>query len=118
MRDHRRLDAFKLAHRLVLLVYRVTRSFPSDELYGITSQMRRSSVSVATNIVEGYGRRTEAERFRFLDIAFGSVRELGYLVELSRDLGYLEDDSADEPYHLQSRVAAALAALIKTRSNA
>ena len=116
MRDHRRLDAFRLAHRLVLLVYRMTRSFPSDELYGITSQMRRSSVSVVTNIVEGYGRRTDADRFRFLDIAFGSLRELGYLIELSRDLGYLKDDGKNEPYHLQSRAAAALAALIQTRA--
>jgi four helix bundle protein len=115
VRDHRNLDAFRLAHTLVLLVYRATRDFPRDELYGITSQMRRSSVSVATNIVEGHGQRSEADRFRFLDIAFGSVRETGYYIELSRDLGCLEHDGMTELCQIQSRTAAALAGLLKTR---
>ena len=115
MRDHRNLDAFNLAHKLVLSIYRATRDFPRHELYGVTGQMRRGAVSVATNIVEGYGRRSDAERFRFLDIAFGSVREIGYYIELSHDLGYLEDDGERGLSLLQSRTAAALAGLIKTR---
>jgi four helix bundle protein len=115
VRDHRNLDAFRLAHKLVLLVYRLTRGFPRDELYGITSQMRRSAVSVATNIVEGHGRKSDADRFRFLDIAFGSIRETGYYIELCRDLGYLDQDGVDELCRIQGRTAAALAGLIKTR---
>jgi four helix bundle protein len=110
------LDAFTLAHTLVLSVYRETRRFPRYELYGLVSQLRRSAVSVATNIVEGYGRRTDGDRFRFLDIAFGSVRELGYLISLSRDLGYIQGDVADSLSEVQGRTAAALAALLKTRS--
>jgi four helix bundle protein len=115
LRDHRNLDAFKLAHTLILLVYRVTRDFPRDELYGITSQMRRSAVSAATNIVEGYGRRSDADRFRFLDIAFGSIREIGYYIELSHDLGFLHRNRMKELTQIQGRTAAALAGLIKTR---
>ena len=61
MRDHRKLDIFKSADVLVIRIYQVTKTFPKEELYGLVSQMRRASVSVATNIVEGCGRRTETE---------------------------------------------------------
>lgn len=114
-RDHCNLDAFKLAHTLVLLVYRVTRGFPRDELYGITNQMRRSALSVATNIVEGHGRKSDADRFRFLDFSFVSIREIVYYIELSLDLGFLHRNRMKELTQIQGRTAAALAGLIKTR---
>jgi four helix bundle protein len=77
MRDHRKLDAFRLADSLVLLTYRETRSFPASEQFELVRQMRRCAVSVAANIVEGCGRESEKEFLRFLYISFGSLRELG-----------------------------------------
>ena len=76
MRDHSKLRAFELADEVALLVYKSTRSFPREELYGLTSQLRRSAVSVPSNIVEGCGRNSEADYMRFLDIAYGSLKEL------------------------------------------
>ncbi|MCC5806155.1 MAG: four helix bundle protein [Opitutales bacterium] len=92
MRDHRKLRTFELADRLALRTYEVTRSFPKEELYGLTSQMRRASVSVPSNIVEGCARSTQAEYLRFLEIAFGSLRELHYQFSLAGRLGYLSHD--------------------------
>ncbi|MCJ7755373.1 MAG: four helix bundle protein [Thermoanaerobaculales bacterium] len=96
-------------------MYQETKSFPKEELYGLVSQMRRSAVSVATNIVEGCGRRTEPEFNRFLDIAFGSIREVGYLVDLATRLGYLNEKGAQLLGETQRRGAAALGAFIQTR---
>jgi four helix bundle protein len=88
MRDHSKLRAFELADEVVLLTYRETRNFPKDELYGLTSQMRRSAVSVPSNIVEGCARASQTDYLRFLDIAFASLRELRYQFGLSQRLGY------------------------------
>ena len=115
MRDHRKLEIFGLADQLVVEVYQHTRTFPKEELYGLVSQMRRCAVSVAANIVEGCGRRTEAEFDRFLDIAFGSVRELGYFIDLSGRLGFLTCDSETLLAKSQRRASGALAAVIKKR---
>ena len=113
MRDHRKLEAFQLADELAIEVYRATKPFPTEEQYGLTSQMRRSAVSVAANIVEGSARPTEKEYLRFLGIAFGSVRELGYLISLAKRLGYLDGKPAAALEHGQSRAAASLGALIQ-----
>jgi four helix bundle protein len=75
MRDHSKLRAFELADEVTLLVYRVTQNFPKEEIYGLTSQMRRAAVSVPSNIVEGCARESETEYLRFLEIAFGSLRK-------------------------------------------
>jgi four helix bundle protein len=115
MRDHRKLDIYALSNELVMDVYKHTRGFPKDELYGLVSQMRRSAVSVPTNIVEGCGRRTRVEFDRFLDIAFGSVRELGYLIELSGNLGYLSEDATRQLAESQHRASGALAAFMRKR---
>ncbi|MCD5398002.1 four helix bundle protein, partial [candidate division NPL-UPA2 bacterium] len=84
MRDHTKLRAFELADKMVLMIYRLTKSFPREELYGITSQIRRAAISVPSNIVEGCARESEAEYLRFLEIAFGSLRELHYQFDLSK----------------------------------
>ncbi len=99
MRDHTRLRAFELADEVVLLLYRVTRDFPKEELFGLTSQMRRAAVSVPSNIVEGCARETVGDYVRFLSIAFGSLRELKYQVSLSARLGFLtaENTATLEP---------------------
>jgi four helix bundle protein len=91
MRDHTKLRAFELADEVAVLIYRTTKEFPKEEIYGLTSQMRRAAVSVPSNIVEGCARSTETEYLRFLEIAFGSLRELHYQVALSRRLGYSTD---------------------------
>jgi four helix bundle protein len=90
MRDHFKLRAFELADQVTLLVYRLTQRFPKEEIYGLTSQIRRAAVSVPSNIVEGCARESEAEYLRFLEIAFGSIRELHYQLGLSMQLGYVE----------------------------
>ena len=92
MRDHKKLKAFQLADELVLMIYKITRLFPKEELFGLTSQMRRAAVSIPSNIVEGCARESQSEYLRFLEIAFGSLRELHYQFELSGKLGYLENN--------------------------
>lgn len=88
-RDYSKLKVFELANALVLSVYRATKTFPSDERFGLLSQMRRAAVSVPTNIVEGCGRQSPKEFQRFLVIALGSATELRYLVGLSHQLEFL-----------------------------
>jgi hypothetical protein len=74
MRDHTKLRAFELADEVALMIYQVTKDFPKDEIYGLTSQMRRAAVSIPSNIVEGCGRKTQKEYQRFLVIAYGSLK--------------------------------------------
>jgi len=104
MRDHTKLRAFELADEVAMLVYRVTARFPKEELFGLTSQIRRAAVSVPSNIVEGYARDSQADYLRFLNIAFGSLRELHYQLNLSKRLGFLtnEDSSLIEPKILEA----------------
>ena len=89
MRDFRELKVWHKAHELTLGVYRATKLFPKEELYSLTSQIRRAAVSIAANIAEGAGKNSRAEFARFLQIALGSASELEYHLLLSRDLGYL-----------------------------
>ena len=99
MRDHTKLRAFELADEVAVLVYQETAGFPREELYGLTSQMRRAAVSVPSNIVEGCARDSQADYLRFLHMAFGSLRELHYQTGLSRRLGFLcnQDAALVEP---------------------
>ena len=99
MRDHTKLRVFELAHEVVVLVYRTTAGVPKEESFGLTSPIRRTAVSVPSNIVEGCARDSEAEYLRFLKIAFGSLRELHYQPNLSKRLGFMpnEDSSLREP---------------------
>lgn len=84
MRDHEKLHAFRLADDLAVLIYMLTTAFPREELYGLTAQMRRAAVSIPSNIVEGCARESRTEYLRFLEIAFGSLRELHYQFGLSK----------------------------------
>ena len=90
MRDFRQLKVWNKAHELTIAVYRATRSFPKEELYGLTSQIRRSCESIPANIAEGCGRTGGAELARFLNIAMGSASELEYHLLLCHDLDLLE----------------------------
>lgn len=90
MRDFRELKVWGKAHQLTLSVYKATQIFPKEELYGLTSQMRRSCASIPANIAEGCGRKGEAELARFLQIAMGSASELEYHLLLAYDLNLLK----------------------------
>jgi len=92
MKDFRQLKVWEKAHQLALAVYKVTKGFPKEELYGLTSQIRRASMSIPTNIAEGCGRNTDAEFARFLQIAMGSASETEYQLLLAHDLEFLTSE--------------------------
>jgi len=114
MRDHRKLRAFQLADELALATYRQTRSFPQEEQFGLTSQMRRAGISIASNIVEGCARQSQADYVRFLDMAFGSARELEYQLSLARRLEYITKDDAVELEGLAEETLKVLSGLIRS----
>jgi four helix bundle protein len=91
VKDYRQLQVWQRSHRFNLDVYRSTEGFPKHEWYGLRSQIRRASGSIAANIAEGCGRRGDGDFFRFLDIAAGSASELDYHLLLARDLGYITE---------------------------
>jgi four helix bundle protein len=88
MRDFRELKVWHKAHSLTLDVYCATKTFPREELYGLTSQIRRAAASIGANIAEGSGKSSRADLARYLQIALGSASELENHLLLSRDLGY------------------------------
>jgi four helix bundle protein len=109
--DYRKLNAWKKAHELAILVYGATKSFPSTERYGLVSQMRRSAISTASNIVEGVGRNRSTETAHFVRVALGSCAELEYQVLLSKDLKFLEADLAMKLMERTLELRAMLASL-------
>ncbi len=90
------IKAWQMAHKTVLEIYKVTRNFPKEELYGVTSQMRRAMISVAANIVEGFYRNTTKESLRFYEVAMSSLEEVKYFLLLSYDLKYLPLETYQE----------------------
>ena len=111
MRDHTKLRAFELADQLAIAVYKCTATFPREEQFGLTSQMRRAAVSVPSNIVEGCARDSGSDYLRFLHIAFGSLRELEYQASLAHRLGYLGE--YESLATLTTETSKVLAALIR-----
>nr|WP_047416632.1 four helix bundle protein [Cellulophaga sp. Hel_I_12] len=90
MRDFKKYGVWEISHKFTLQIYALTNNFPSQETYGLSSQLRRASTSISTNISEGCGRDSDAEFSRFLTIAVGSASEVEYLILLSKDLNYLD----------------------------
>jgi len=90
MRDFTKLEIWKRSHTLCLKIYATTKNYPKEETFGLTSQMRRSSSSIPTNIAEGCGRNTNPQTIHFFDIAVASLAELQYQLILSRDLNYVD----------------------------
>ena len=90
------LVVWQKAHALALGVYRLTRDFPHEERFGLTSQLRRAAVSVPANIAEGFKRRNRPDKARLMNVAEGSLEEARYYLTLARDLGYLSSDSLRE----------------------
>lgn len=113
MKDFRKLKVWEKSHSLTLAVYKATALFPKDELYGLTSQIRRSSVSITANIAEGCGRAGDTEFARFLQIAMGSASELEYHLLLAHDLGFLNDSDYHQLNSETTEVKKVLTSLIR-----
>jgi four helix bundle protein len=113
MRDHTKLRAFELADEMAVLIYERTRQFPKSELFGLTSQMRRAAVSIPSNIVEGCARESQVEYVRFLDIAYGSLKELHYQYTLGGRLGYLKEQDNSEFVNKFNEMEKVLGGLIR-----
>jgi len=90
------LNAWKEGHNLVLIIYKITKTFPIDEKFGLIDQMRRCVVSITSNIAEGFSRRTKKEKSQFFYMVLGSVTELQNQLLISRDLGYLKAEDFKE----------------------
>lgn len=114
MREHSKLKAFELADEIALLVYKRTQTFPKEEMFGLVSQMRRAAVSVASNIVEGCARESQAEYLRFLEIAFGSLREVHYQLGLACRLGFVDTTNMAECDARMKEAEKVLGALVRS----
>ena len=95
MANYKKLIVWQKADELAVLSYKYTDGFPKREMFGLTSQIRRAAISVTSNIVEGYNRKTKREFKRFLDISLGSLAEVEYLFELSRKIGVMKENCDD-----------------------
>jgi len=113
MKNFRDLQVWHKAHRITLWSYRVTAKFPREEMYGLTSQIRRCAVSVAANIAEGCGKRGNAEFQRFLGIATGSASELEYHFLLAHDIGFIPDIEYKQLDNAVTEVKRMLASLVR-----
>jgi four helix bundle protein len=121
MKDFRSLNVWQRSHSLVLDVYRVKMSFPSDEAFGLRSQLRRSAASVPANIAEGCGRGADADFARFVQIALGSASETEYHLLLAKDLGYIEmsnhEDLSNDVREVKKMLTGLRSRLAKSRSH-
>jgi four helix bundle protein len=113
MKDFRDLKVWEKARALTPACYDVTKSFSREEVFGLTSQIRRAAFSVPANIAEGCGRRGNSEFHRFLQIAIGSASELEYHLLLSKDLGYAKGEDHDRIQQQVEEVKRMLASLIR-----
>ena len=114
MKDFRQLKAWEKSHKLALAIYKATKEFPKEELYGLISQIRRSRMSIPTNIAEGCGRNTDADFARFLQMAMGSASETEYQLILARDLEFLPKESYEKLHNDAVEVKRMLASLLRT----
>ena len=113
MRDYKKYSVWEIGHEITLSVYKISMSFPKNEIYGITSQVRRAAYSIPSNIAEGCGRESDAEFRRFLIIAQGSASELEYFSILAKDLDYLNESIFQELNNSINKVKRSLNNLIK-----
>lgn len=109
MQDYKKLKVWGLSHELTLMVYKQSSSFPKDQMFGLTSQIRRASSSIPTNIAEGCGRYSSKELTQFLNISLGSANETSYLLFLAKELNYI---IAEEFESLENKIEQIKAMLI------
>ncbi|MBM3254540.1 MAG: four helix bundle protein [Candidatus Omnitrophica bacterium] len=113
-KGYKRLEVWKRAHKLVILVYKYTRDFPKEEEYGLTSQLRRAALSVSANIVEGQASSSKREFLNFLNIANRSLVETEYLLEVAVELKYLSKERYDEMDNLRYEIGIFLNGLTRS----
>ena len=114
MKTHKDLDVWKRAIEMVTKIYTLTRSFPKEELYGLTNQIRRSAVSVPSNIAEGSGRNSSKEFLQFIFIATGSLSELETQIIIAHNLGYINDEQKQEIDTILTNIFKLLSGLTKS----
>ena len=117
LKNYKELKVWQKSYKLCLEIYRTTAKFPKEERYGLTSQIRRSAVSIPSNIAEGYGRKTTADYIRYLYIAYGSVCELEPQILLSMDLGYVDSAVIEKIKDEIQQIERMLKGLIKSLEN-
>ena len=117
MKTHKDLIVWQKAMQLVTLLYKTTKSFPKDELFGLVSQMRRASVSIPSNIAEGHGRCSDKELVRFLFISLGSSSELETQLIISRNLSLMNENDFNQLSSLNDEVRKMLIVLIRNKNN-
>ena len=111
---YRKLKVYEKSYRAGLATYELTKEYPKEEKYGITSQMRRASTSIPLNIAEGYAKRSSQEEFkRFLLMAIGSASEMSVLLEYSKDLGYMSQERYEKAVREYDEIGKMLSSLIK-----
>jgi four helix bundle protein len=108
---YKKLKVWQKAMKLVVQVYKATRNFPKNEQYGLISQLRRSVISIPSNIAEGHGRSSDKEIVRFLDIARGSIFELDTQIEISRQLHFLNTQEFNNIFNLLDETSRMLSGL-------
>ena len=114
LKNYKELKVWQRSYAVCIRLYQTTAKFPVEERYGLTSQIRRSAVSIPSNIAEGYGRRTTADYIRFLYIAYGSLCELETQIMLSSDLNYVTDGNIEDILMDISELERMLKALIRS----
>lgn len=113
LRSFKDLYVWQKAFKLTLLIYQITKAFPREELYGVISQMRRASVSIVSNIAEGYSRKGRMEYVQFLSISYGSLSELETQFLLSHELGYIKKEQMENLSKVKDEVGGMLYKLIQ-----
>lgn len=115
VKNYRDLVAWQKSMNLVGVIYNLTKNFPKEELYGLTSQIRKSAVSVPSNIAEGSAKKSKPDFVRFLNISYGSLAELGTQLEIAKMVGYI--DSADEYLNMINEIEKIISGLINSLEN-
>jgi four helix bundle protein len=113
IRSFRDLDAWKEGHRLVLEIYKMTKSFPKEEMFGLSNQLRRSAVSITSNIAEGFSRKSLKEKIQFYSMAKASNTELQNQLLIAKDVGYLSKEKFEELEKQSIRVNKLISGLIR-----
>jgi len=117
MLNFKDLEIWKRSHKLTLEIYKATQLFPKEEVFGLTSQIRRAVSSIPTNIAEGCGRRTNAELANFLNIASGSASEVEYEILLAKEVGYITAEQCDAWTREIGEIRSMLVAYMKKLKN-
>lgn len=113
MQNYKNLKVWQDGHKLVLSIYRITNKFPSEERFGVTSQLKRAAFSIPANIAEGAGRKGQNDFAQFLNISLGSLNETDYFLVLCKDLNYLDIETYESLNYDLNRVRAQLISLIR-----